>query len=160
MVSLARSSYAGYEELDGIEVCVQLQQGVMEGVNATVQLTTQSGTASQGVGLHHYIALSDLLFSLSLSFSLRSAADDYESVDVLITFDDMSPLGTSHCVDITITNDNITEPEETFSVTLIPVSDFVTFGIESTSLDIHDDDGKSIHILLLDQMFRQFMLIP
>ena len=72
----------------------------------------------------------------------------------------MSPLGTSHCVDITITNDNITEPEETFSVTLIPVSDFVTFGIESASLDIHDDDGKSIHILLLDQMFRQFMLIP
>ena len=70
MVSLARSSYAGYEELDGIEVCVQLQQGVMEGVNATVQLTTQSGTASEGVGLHHYIALSDLLFSLSLSHSL------------------------------------------------------------------------------------------
>ena len=57
----------------------------------------------------------------------------------------MSPLGTSHCVDITITNDNITEPEETFSVTLIPVSDFVTFGIESASLDIHDDDGKSIY---------------
>ena len=103
---------------------------------------------------------SPFYISLSLSFSLRSAADDYDSVDVLITFDDMSPLGTSHCVDITITSDNITEPEETFSVTLIPVSDFVTFGIESTSLDIHDDDGKSIHILLLDQTFRQFMLIP
>ena len=52
MVSLARSSYAGYEEVDGIEVCVQLQQGVMEGVNATVQLTTQSGTASEGIDLH------------------------------------------------------------------------------------------------------------
>ena len=52
VVSLARSSYAGYEELDGIEVCVQLQQGVMEGVNATVQLTTQSGTASEGIDLH------------------------------------------------------------------------------------------------------------
>ena len=45
-------------------------------------------------------------------------------------------------------------------MTLIPVSDFVTFGIESASLDIHDDDGKSIHILLLEQKFRQFMLIP
>ena len=73
MVSLARSSYAGYEELDGIEVCVQLQQGVMEGVNATVQLTTQSGTASEGVGLHHYIALSEspLLLSLILSILLQ-----------------------------------------------------------------------------------------
>ena len=68
VVSLARSSYVGYEKVDGIEVCVQLQQGVMEGVNATVQLTTQSGTASEGVGLHrNNIALSDLLFSLSLS---------------------------------------------------------------------------------------------
>ena len=71
----------------------------------------------------------------------------------------MSPVGTSNCVDITITSDKITEPEET-SVTVDPVSDFVTFGIEFASLDIHDDDGKSIHILLLDQKFRQFMLIP
>ena len=93
---------------------------------------------------------SPFYISLSLSFSLRSAADDYDSVDVLITFDDMSPLGTSHCVDITITSDNITEPEETFSVTLVPVSDFVTFGIESALIYIHDEDGKSIHILLLD----------
>ena len=138
MVSLAWSTYAVYESLDGVEVCVQLQQGVMEGVNATVHLTTQSGTASEGV-----VAFYQCYF-LSLSFSLRSAADDYDSVDVLITFDDMSPLGTSHCVDITITSDNITEPEETFSVTLVPVSDFVTFGIESALIYIHDDDGKSI----------------
>ena len=81
-------------------------------------------------------------------------------MDVLITFDDMSPLGTSHCVDITITSDSITEPEETFSVTLVPVSDFVTFGIESALIYIHDDDGKSIHILLLDPTFSQFVLIP
>ena len=52
-MSFAWSSYAIYESLGGVEVCVKLQQGVMEGVNATVQLTTQSGTASRGVGLHH-----------------------------------------------------------------------------------------------------------
>ena len=49
---------------------------------------------------------------------------------------------------------------QTFSVTVDPVSDFVTFGILSASLDIHDNDSKSIHILLLDPKFSQFMLIP
>ena len=97
-------------------------------------------------------------FSIStVTLSLCSAADDNDSVDVLIAFDNISPLGTSHCVDITITSDNITEPEETFSVTVDPVSDFVTFGILSASVEIH---GMSIHILLLDQKFSQFMLIP
>ena len=66
VVSLARSSYVGYEELDGIEVCVQLQQRV----NATVQLTAQSGTASEGVNLHHYIAFSQCIISLSHSLSV------------------------------------------------------------------------------------------
>ena len=66
MVSLARSSYAVYESLDGVEVCVQLQQGVMEGVNATVHLTTQSGTASEGV-----VALSYVLSLILSPFCCR-----------------------------------------------------------------------------------------
>ena len=53
VVSLARSSYAIHESSDGVKVCVQHRQGVMEGVNATVHLTTQSGTASEGVGRHY-----------------------------------------------------------------------------------------------------------
>ena len=56
----------------------------------------------------------------------------------------MSPLGSTQCTAITITVDDITEPEETFSVTLVPVSDFVTVReITTSSVVIDDDDGES-----------------
>ena len=63
--------------------------------------------------------------TLTLSLSCPVAAD-YVAVDSQLTFPSMSPLGSTQCVTITITDDSITEPEETFSVTLVPVSDFVT----------------------------------
>ena len=55
------------------------------------------------------------------------------AVDSQLTFPSMSPLGSTQCVTITITDDSITEPEETFSVTLVPMSDFVTIGEISVS---------------------------
>ena len=84
--------------------------------------------------------------------SLCPAADDYVSLDIELTFPSMSPPGsadcathcTTQCVTITITDDVITEPEETFSVTLVPVSDFVTVReITTSSVVIDDDDGES-----------------
>ena len=51
---------------------------------------------------------------------------------------------TTQCVTITITDDSITEPEETFSVILVPVSDFVTIrGVSSSSVVIEDNGGES-----------------
>ena len=45
------------------------------------------------------------------------------------------------CVDITLTDDSTTEPQETFSVTLTAVSDFVTDdGISSSVVVVNDDD--------------------
>ena len=50
----------------------------------------------------------------------------------------------TQCVTITITDNGVTEPEETFSVTLVPVSDFVTIrGISSSSVVVEDDDCES-----------------
>ena len=47
-------------------------------------------------------------------------------------------------MNVSITDDGITEPEETFSVTLVPVSDFVTLGDPpSSSVVIEDDDCES-----------------
>ena len=54
----------------------------------------------------------------------------------------MSPLGSTQCTAITITVDDITEPEETFSVTLVPVSDFVTLGNTTTSSVVIDDNDR------------------
>ena len=56
----------------------------------------------------------------------------------------------TQCVTITITDNDITEPEETFSVTLVPVSDFVTLGDPpSSSVVIEDDDCESLSNVLL-----------
>ena len=46
------------------------------------------------------------------------------------------------CTAITITVDDITEPEETFSVTLVPVSDYVTLGNTTTSSVVIDDNDR------------------
>ena len=54
----------------------------------------------------------------------------------------MSPLGSTQCTTITITVDDVTEPEETFSVTLVPVSDFVTLGNTTTSSVVIDDNDR------------------
>ena len=81
--------------------------------------------------------------------SLCPAAADYVPLDVELTFRSMAGSDctthcTTQCVTITITDDSITEPEETFSVTLVPVSDFVTIReIITSSVVIDDDDGES-----------------
>ena len=87
------------------------------------------------------------MFSLSLPPSLCPAADDYVSLDIELTFPSMAGSDcathcTTQCVTITITDDSITEPEETFSVTLVPVSDFVTLGNTTTSSVVIDDNDR------------------
>ena len=57
----------------------------------------------------------------------------------------MSPLGSTQCVTITITDDVITEQEEAFSVTLVPVSDFIVVGEALTSSVVIDDDDCGSH---------------
>ena len=46
---------------------------------------------------------------------------------------------------ITITDDVITEQEEAFSVTLVPVSDFIVVGEALTSSVVIDDDDCGSH---------------
>ena len=77
---------------------------------------------------------------MTLSLSCPVAAD-FVAVDSQLTFPSMSPLGSTQCVTITITDDSIAEPEETFSVILVPVSDFVTIGEISVSyVTVGDSD--------------------
>ena len=81
------------------------------------------------------------LFTLctQLTHTLCPAAD-YVSLTTELTFEVMS----TQCVTITITDNDVTEPEETFSMTLVPVSDFVTLGDPpSSSVVVEDDDCES-----------------
>ena len=100
--------------------------------------------------LRHYID--------PLSLSCPVAAD-YVAVDSQLTLPSMSPLGSTQCVTITITDDVITEPEETFSVTLVPVSDFVTIGeISVSSVTVGDSDCKCALDLMCLNVCHEFIL--
>ena len=61
-------------------------------------------------------------------------------LEVQFTFEEVS----TDCVDVSITDDGTTEPEESFTVILTAVSDFVNIGdISSSTVTIDDDDSKS-----------------
>ena len=79
--------------------------------------------------------------------SLHFLAGDYVTVEAELTFESGSPLGSTVCVDITITDDDITEPEESFTVTLTAVSDFVTLGDSTVSTVVIDDSDCKSKIL-------------
>ena len=96
--------------------------------------------------------------TLTLSLSCPVAAD-YVAVDSQLTFPSMSPLGSTQCVTITITDDVITEPEETFSVILVPVSDFVTIGeISVSSVTVGDSDCKCALLRMCLNVCHEFIL--
>ena len=118
-LSMTQESYSTTEDSVVVTVCVQLEAGAMEGVTAVVSLSTGTNTAlGSGPG-----------------------ADFVPEVDVQVSFESGSPLGSTECVDITITDDDTTEPDESFTVALTAVSDFVALGDNSAaSVDISDND--------------------
>ena len=66
---------------------------------------------------------------------------DYEAVDVTLTF---QPCDRQQCVNVSITDDLINEPEERFAVSLTLSDDnppYVTLG-SAGGIVITDDDGK------------------
>ena len=67
---------------------------------------------------------------------------DYEAVSKTVIF---APCDTRQCVNISITNDLINEPEETFTISLTLSGDapsFITLTSATGEVLIYDDDGK------------------
>ena len=134
--SLEVSSHTVDEDSGEVEVCVALTAGEIDGVTGVVQLSTQSVTASES---GERFRRSSFTSSVTVLLLLPCTAD-YTALDIQLTFEVVS----RQCVNVSITDDDITEPEETFSVTLVPVSDFVTIrGISNSSVVIEDDDCES-----------------
>ena len=134
--SLEVSSHTVDEDSGEVEVCVALTAGEIDGVTGVVQLSTQSGTASES---GERFRRSSFTSSVTVLLLLSCTAD-YTALDIQLTFEVVS----RQCVNVSITDNGITEPEETFSMTLVPVSDFVTIrGISSSSVVIEDDDCES-----------------
>ena len=80
--------------------------------------------------------------NLLIYFSTVSPTD-YEAVSKTVIF---APCDTQQCVNISITNDLINEPEETFTISLTISGDAPTAFIDLTSATgevlIYDDDGN------------------
>ena len=64
---------------------------------------------------------------------------DYEALSEVLTF---TPCDTQHCVNVSITDDLVNEPEETVSISLNKISSFVTLSTTAGEVIITDDDGK------------------
>ena len=64
---------------------------------------------------------------------------DYEALSEMLTF---APCDTQHCVNVSITDDLVNEPEEIFPLTLTKISSFVTLSTTAGEVLITDDDGK------------------
>ena len=67
---------------------------------------------------------------------------DYQAVDEMMTF---APCESKHCVNVSITDDAVDEPDETFSVSLTRSSNtpaFVFLSSVTGEVVIADDDGE------------------
>ncbi|CAI8024896.1 Adhesion G-protein coupled receptor V1, partial [Geodia barretti] len=115
-VSLAEAQYTVGEEDEEVTVCVQLEEGALGGITATVDYQILPGSAS----------LADYLGPRVGSLSLGPEA----------------VTGDTACLTIPLVNDSIHEPPETLTLSLRPSSAFVVIGANSSAtITIIDDDG-------------------
>ena len=72
---------------------------------------------------------------------------DFEAVNEAVAF---APCETQRCVNVSIVDDLISEPEETFSLSLTRSSSspFISFGLTTGQVIITDDDGKGFLFLV------------
>ena len=84
-----------------------------------------------------------LFYLLSPSLSL-SPGDFGVSEPVSVSLGPMAATGSTQCLTISITDDDIVESIESFSVAMIAASENVTLGYPRTaSVDITDNDGMT-----------------
>ena len=79
--------------------------------------------------------------SLYSLISLLCFTADFEPVGISLTFAAGSSLGTQECVDVAITDDDVFEDDETFSVTLTTDDGSVDTVPDRTDITIVDDEG-------------------
>ena len=71
----------------------------------------------------------------------------------------MAATGSTQCLTISITDDNIVESIESFSVAMLAASDSVTLGYPRTaSVDITDNDGNCVNCITYQLVFILQML--
>ena len=147
---MAETEYTVGEGDGMVSVCVELEQGTLNEETITVDFSVSADSASSSKAdptsvpvrlICAIVSLTATLYLLSISLSL-SPGDFGVSEPVSVSLGPMAATGSTQCLTISITDDNIVESIESFSVAMISGSDSVTLGYPRTaSVDITDNDG-------------------
>ena len=78
-----------------------------------------------------------------------SISDDHEPLNVSVGPPLLTVPGSTHCVTVTIIDDDATEPLERFFVQLNTLSDVVVLINSTASVDIESDDSESITFIAI-----------
>ena len=143
-MSLAETEYTVGEGDGMVSVCVELEQGTLNEETITVNFSVSADSASSSKADPTSVTvrfICAILPALSLPLSL-TPGDFGVSEPVSVSLGPMAATGSTQCLTISITDDNIVESIESFSVAMIAASDSVTLGYPRTaSVDITDNDG-------------------
>ena len=126
-----------FDEEDGAGlVCVILSEGQLDGITATVALSTSDDTATSPSGNNKIL---QFMLSITLSFT-----GDYVALVISeVTFGPTATSGDSDCVEVSLVDDANVEVTEQFNVTVVATSDIVSIGTPSSAVySIIDDDCK------------------
>ena len=145
---MAETEYTVGEGDGMVSVCVELEQGTLNEETITVDFSVSADSASSSKAdptsvpvrlICAIVSLTVTLYLLSLSLS---PGDFGVSETVSVSLGPMAATGSTQCLTISITDDNIVESIESFSVAMISASDSVTLGYPRTaSVDITDNGG-------------------
>ena len=137
-MSLNQSEYLVVEQELSVEVCASLSGPIERTV--LVELTSSPVTATDPAGVE-YIASLNLVPSLvkSPNSHLPPLTPDYTRPDRTLTF----TSDTTHCVDVIISDENVLETTETFTITVSSSDPDVSLGaVSSANILIFNDDSK------------------
>ena len=126
-----------FDEEDGAGlVCMILSEGQLDGITATVALSTSDDTATSPSGNNKILRF---MLSITLSFT-----GDYVALVISeVTFGPTATSGDSDCVEVSLVDDANVEVTEQFNVTVVATSDIVSIGTPSSAVyTIIDDDCK------------------
>ena len=139
---MAETEYTVGEGDGMVSVCVELEQGTLNEETITVDFSVSADSATSSKADPTSVPVRLICAIVSLPALSLSPGDFGVSETVSVSLGPMAATGSTQCLTISITDDNIVESIESFSVAMISASDSVTLGYPRTaSVDITDNDG-------------------
>ena len=128
-----------------MEVCAVLKEGSLDRELVTMLSTSDLEALSKRNSLLNKCDI--IMAQYPHTLALHLGGLDYVEAATQLTF---SAGNIRACVDIPITDDSISEPVETFTISLDPVSfaEGITITPSTASVTIIDNDGKRINELV------------